>query len=1347
MKINLTFLSTFLFLFQIFGQSDDIIFDHLSIEQGLSHSSVSTIYQDSKGFLWFGTGGGLNKYDGYTFEKYHSYAKDTNSPINNLSNLIFEDRSGVFWLGSDFGYTIYNPNTNTFKKNLTYAVENHIFNFSHIHNIIQDLEGNMWFSQDSALIKLKLSTHTYSKVDFKHGKILKIIMSKEGLFYVGTSNGLYSFNPKSSDAKFESINNILQIKAITLLADKQGILIASKQGIYKYSFAKKKFIKLEYGLKESILDEVKCISNNSENIYIGTIYGLVVCNNGTHNVYTHNISNEGSLSTNTVNCILIDKSGLVWIGTSNGGINIIDKQRHRFRTFKNTPYGYKSLKNVYGLTQDSKGRLWVGTHEYGITIIDSTKNIVLNNPSKENNISKNLNGTILEIKTGSMWVATWNMGITEIEEIRPNNFNYKWIRNYANDPLSLKGWSIRYMIKSKFTGDIWICSYDAGLEKYDVKNKRFIHYSFEPNNPFYIPFKKIWCLMEDHKGNIWVGTQEGGVFMLDIQNKKVKHFAFDMKNPNSLASVSIRSLFEANDGSIWIGHSGAGLDKLNLKTGKITHFSENEGLCNEVIWSITQDQKGMIWLSTDNGISRLNPYNNTFSNFNTSDGLQGAQFNHASFNKTLKGEIMYGGINGFSIIDPMKFSIDSFVPPVVITNFKLYNATIKPGIKWENRTILNKPIYTSEELHLKYNDKIFSFEFAALDYANPEKIKYAYMMEGFENEWIQTNSDKRYATYTNLEHGTYTFKVKATNSDGVWTNLPTEIKVIIEPPFWNTIWFRFIVICIVIILLAIFYWYRVYTINKQNVLLRKLVEERTIEINKQNIELVNLNATKDKIFSIIAHDLKNPFQGILSLTTLLIDKYKEYSDEQKHQFINQIKGTSEKAFNLLQNLLNWAQTQTDSIHYEPKSIELISLIEQSVSVYKVNAEKKQIKIEFQLPSSILIYADENMISTVLRNLIGNAIKFTPESGKIIISSKLELNKVLISIIDSGIGISEEIFNKLFKIDQHISTKGTSGESGSGLGLIICKEFVEKNGGELIISKNNLGSTFGFTVPLFTQVSEKQNIVDESIKQSNIKIVDASNNQLSQQQTVIIIEDDSDIRKILVEYLKGNYQIIEAENGAVGFDLIQKYVPDLIISDVMMPIMNGFELCSKVKSNALVSHIPIILLTAQEADNYKYEGLDKGADDYIIKPFNPNLLEARIRNLIKSRAEIKKRFQSELKLQPNDIIISSLDGEFLKKAIDIIEANIDNSEFDVELFTKEMGLGRTHFYEKLKHISDLSPAEFIRMIRLKRAAQLMNDKSKTISEIMYMVGFNDTKNFRKLFKEQFGMTPSDYFKNL
>lgn len=1342
-----TFLFYTLFLISVFGQNDDIIFDHLSIEQGLSHSAVSTIFQDSKGFLWIGTGGGLNKYDGYTFERYHSYAKDTNSPINNSSNLIYEDNKGLFWLGSDFGYTIYNPNTSKFKKNMTYAIENKTYSFSHVSNILQDIDGNMWFSQDSALIKLNLSTQKYSKYHFKKGRILNVLNSKEGAFYVGTPVGLFTFYPGKNESEFECINSNINIKSMSTIPNGEGILIASKQGIYKYFFANKQFEYLHFGLSQNRLNEAQCITNTDEIIYIGTQNGLIICQNGTYNQYTHNISNDGSLSANSVNSILIDKSGLIWIGTSNGGINIIDKQRHRFKTLKNTPYGYKTLKNIYGVLQDSKGRIWVSTHEYGITIIDSNSYVALRNNSNENNLTKNLNGTILEIKPGTYWVATWNMGITEITEPLPFKFKYKWIRNYANDTNSLMGWSVRHMIKSKFTGDIWICSYDFGLEKYDVQSHRFIHYSFEPKSPFYIPFKKIWCLMEDHKGNIWVGTQEGGVYMIDIKNKKTIHYAFDLKNSNSLASVSIRSLFESTDGNIWIGHSGAGLDVLNVETGKITHYSENEGLCNEVIWSITQDQIGMIWLSTDNGISRYNPQKQSFTNFNTADGLQGVQFNHASFNKSSKGELMYGGINGLSIVDPMKFRIDSFMPPVVITNMKLFNTTIKPGMLWEKRLILKKPIYNSNEVHLKYNDKIFSFEFAALDYANPNKIQYAYMMEGFDNEWITTNADKRYATYTNLEHGTYTFKVKATNSDGIWVLQPTEIKVIIEPPFWNTIWFRFIIICLVISLLAIFYWYRVYTINKQNILLRKLVAERTQEINKQNIELVNLNATKDKFFSIIAHDLKNPFQGILALTTLLIDKYKDYTEEQKQQFISQIKGTSEKAYNLLQNLLHWAQTQTNSIIYTPKDIELVNLVEQCISVYQVNANKKQVRILTELPESILVYADENMLNTVIRNLISNAIKFTPESGKILIKSKLEDDKVRLNIIDFGIGISEEIIGKLFKIDQHISTKGTSGETGTGLGLIICKEFIEKNKGTLYITKNEQGSTFAFTVPLFIMDSKQKNINFNEKDPIKTEIQSPNSVLNSDLKTIVIVEDESEIRIALVAYLKSDYTIIEAENGAIGYEIIQKSMPDLIISDVVMPLMDGFELCAKVKSNAQISHIPIILLTAQDADIYKFEGLDKGADDYIIKPFNPNLLEARIRNLIKSRAEIKKRFQSELKLQPKDIIISSLDGTFLKKAIEIIESNLDNSEFDVEIFTKEMGLGRTHFYEKLKHISDLSPAEFIRMIRLKRAAQLMHDKSKTISEIMYMVGFNDVKNFRKLFKEQFGVTPSEYIKNI
>ena len=723
-----------------------------------------------------------------------------------------------------------------------------------------------------------------------------------------------------------------------------------------------------------------------------------------------------------------------------------------------------------------------------------------------------------------------------------------------------------------------------------------------------------------------------------------------------------------------------------------------------------------------------------------------------------------------------------------VPEIRIKSKPLHPGDSINGRVILDRSILLTNTIRLTYKENDVSFQFTGMHYANPGKNRFEYKLENFDKEWKETDAESRLAVYTNLPAGSYILKVKACNNDGIWGDTDAELRVIITPPFWDTWWFKIIVVLLIIILVSYYFMNRAIQAERQQKALAHLVDEQTAELKAQaeklqeyNTELVNtneelelltqelrtqseelfvtneslmkLNATRDKLFSIIAHDLRNPFQAILSITEMLQKNFRQYNDTEKFTFVQSLVSSSRSAYNLLDDLLEWSRSQSENVPFEPQHFALHDIILPTLKVLGLQAEAKKITITNTVKPFIKAYADKNMALTVFRNILSNAIKFTPEFGCISISATENEPHAEIMITDNGVGMSDETIHQLFRIDKKQLQTGTTGETGSGLGLIICKDFVEKNHGQLLVnSTQGKGSTFTICLPLtsnyFASTARMKDEAAIKLKEENKDqpADSAESTTDTKKYLILLIEDNANIRLSINAAMTDQYLMQEAENGKSGLEKAFDLIPDIIISDVVMPEMDGLELCRSLKNDQRTCHIPIILLTAKSTDTNKIIGLEMGADDYITKPFNMQVLETRVRNLIRNRELLRNRYCMEYNLSPQSVSANATDQKFIDHILELMDKHLSDEKYDVDTFARDLGMSRRQLYRKFAALYGLSVNEFMKDYRLKQAAKMLVEKKLSISEIAFATGFTSLSYFSNLFHKKFGMTPSGFIEN-
>jgi Signal transduction histidine kinase len=1019
--------------------------------------------------MWIGTSDmGLNKFDSYQISLYQYHENQPGSISNNSVTCIFEDREKNLWVGTQNGLNLFKTATESFTVFKNDTTNKNSLGSSFITSIIEDKTGNIWIACDR---KGGLNKWVPEKKGFIHYKIpnseddspfnsmTSISEDSNGDLWIGSrGRGIYCFHPESEkfiiydDPAIDFGNNLPQ----NVFVDNQGLIwIASRGGLYSFDPSTSKFE--HFGTKA----DGKGTSNNlvRQVIQKDENHLLIAVNQSGLNIFDkksrtfeyigYDEENEEGLNSPSVYVIYIDYENILWVGTPDGGVNYYNPQKEKFKRFIHKANNPNSIPYniVVCFYEDSEGFIWIGTAGEGVSLFDPKTESFTNyqfDPSNPYSISGNAIRCITEDKEKNIWIGTWNSGLNRFNRKTGKFYHFLPDKNNLSSISSKSFWQIR----TDHNDNIWLGGTETGIDVFNKENGVIKRFRADPDNPNSLSNNTVRFIYEDPERNVWICTNNG-INLYDSINNTFKVYA-------NFPDNDIRAFCKDKSGNLWAGTFQHGMVLFKTDGSLVKIYNTTNGLPNNTIHAIVEDNNNNLWISTNNGISKFNYKTQRFRNYNLIDGLQGNQFYPESFLKAHDGEIYFGGYYGFNSFYPDSLKDNELIPPVYITDFQIFNKKVPVGVQGSP---LKNHISEAKEITLSWRQSVFSFGFTAINYTHPEKNQYAYMMEGFEKDWNYADAARRYVTYTNLDPGEYTFKVKASNNDGVWNETGTSIRIIVLPPWWNTWWFRLIIFCAIIFLIVSIYLSRVRHFKNQKILLEKLVAMKTSELNE-------LNASKDKFFSIIAHDLKGPFGAIIGFSDILKEEIESGDPAENKEHARLINISAVQTFRLLENLLEWANSQTGKILFNPVSINLMELFNEEFSMLSDMAAGKNIEIKNFFPDNLTIIADKNMIKTVLRNLISNAIKFTHKNGKVEVKAMIANKHVEISVSDSGIGMTKETIAKLWRIDTNLSTRGTENEEGTGLGLFLCKEFVKKHDGKIWVeSEPGKGSTFKFILPL------------------------------------------------------------------------------------------------------------------------------------------------------------------------------------------------------------------------------------------------------------------------------------------
>ena len=1372
-------ISSILFLSHVpivtIAQAPKLKFKRITNEQGISNTTIEAILQDKRGFMWFGTRDGLNRYDGYQAVVYRFDNKDSNSISDNYIQYIYEDLQQNLWIGTSNGLNKFNAAKNNFTRYKHSVTNSKSISSNNITSIFQDKKERIWISSLGGGINLfnpkDNSFTTYTKRPGQPGSLNNnnvncIFEDSRGSCWVGTESGLQHFNRE--DGTFETIdilpgtNSRRQNYSIRIIKeDKQGNLIlgTNDNGIIIFNTQFKTF--KQYSYNETT--PLSLASNLVRSVLVGKNGSIWVgCVNGGLNLfdpvsekffnYQNQPDNPHSLSQRTVSALFEDSQGNLWAGTHRGGVNLYMPDTEKFNLFKQQPESNSlSYNDVKGFCEDRNGNIWIGTDGGGLNLFNRKQNTFRHykySPFDSKTIGSNEVLDITEDSDGDIWVSTWGGGLCLYNKATDN------FTRFAHNPGDTNSVSSSYiqMVFEDSKKRLWVATYFGGINLLDKKSKTFSRIT-KGNKNTSVLGNNIISINEDKTGNIWIGTDDGGLNCLTAGTKEFTHyFNNDEKKPD------LRIIFIDSKGRIWIGQTGLYL--FNQKENLFTNYTDKGGLSTEFIKGIVEDSKGNFWISTSNGITFFNPETISYKKYNPADGLQGLEFEANSFLKTKEGLIFFGGVNGFNMFYPSDITTNTFIPPVYVTDFQVFNKKVTIG---EKGSPLDSDISFTNRINLSHKQTTFSFGFAALNYTASENNHYAYKLENWDKDWINAGTEKK-ASYTNVSPGHYTFRVKASNNDGVWNENGYSIAVTITPPFWATWWFR--LVALILLASAITWFYK----------FRRKLEIRKLEENKKE----EMHQLQLQFFTNISHEFRTPLSLILGPIEKL---QKEDPESASNHYYSVIHRNANRLMNLINELMDFRKAESGALKLNVMQGNLDSFLKEISEEFSDLADEKQIAFTVRVKETHdETWFDRQILEKIIINLLSNSFKYTGNGGTVTVEAFTSLEKftpsfqnklafqndykgthcLYIRVVDTGIGISKESIEHLFERYYKISET----HLGSGIGLAFVKSLVTLHKGDIhVYSERNKGTEIIVAIPCTKKdysenerwmknrevVARLESITskydDVSVVQRDEKTRMVNDFPASSRLNILIVDDNDELRQFLRESLDRNYIISEAVDGKSGYDKAKEEFPDLIISDVMMPEMDGYEFCKKVKEDIEISHIPFLMLTAKDALDSKIEGIESGADFYFSKPLSIELLELTIRNIFTQKQKLKEKYLKDGYAEVKDLAHSSRDKLFLDELISIIESQLGNPEMNIAYVSTQIGMSRTKLYHKIKGLTGQSINDFIRTIRLKKAAQLMTEDNASISDIMYSVGIQTQSYFTRAFKNEIGKTPKQFLKDL
>lgn len=1326
----------------------NVRFDHLNITNGLPQNTVNCIEQDNFGFIWLGTRNGLSRFDGYEMRNYYNIDNDSLSLTNNFIISLHKDKSGRLWILNEEGICRYDRSNDKFKR----------YNLWTGHNVVR---GNLFcetesgrlfvstfnevyeYSPDNDKFILLINKSILNSVSFS--SIFSLDVDNNDILWLGTQNGirLYDLTNKEfiNNIYTEKLNKTLlnnQINRLFIDQEKRIWIGTSENGVFVFNA--KTGTMSQFSTKNGLTNNnIGAFSrDNNNNIWIGTEQGINVIDKNLKIIQKieQNASDLSNLSDNAIYSIFLDNAKNIWVGTFFGGLNIFYKGSENFTIY---PFGFLgkhlSGKAVRQIIANDPQSLWIATEDGGLNFLDRKTGEIKHFQTNKDKISLSYHNvhSLLKDKNNNLWIGTFTGGLNCYNLLNKKMKYYSIVRN------SLPAISVFSLVEDNHSV-IWAGT-PSGLLHYVPEKDMFIR-----TENSILSHEFIYSLFQDTNGYLWIGTRSNGLFRMDIESKDVKRIQLFGKYENFVTFIT-----EDAKKQIWVGTNNAGVVCINQK-GEEKNLTIKNGLPSNSIKGIVEDDNGKIWLSTEAGLCCYSPNNQNVENYTINDGLPINQFNFSSVFKAADGELFFGTIDGL-----ISFNPDALLPTkktfnIEITDFKIKGKKVETGIK---NSPLKKVISVTDKISLSHDQaSSFSFEFTGLNYRYASSAIYAIRLLGADHDW-QIINKQRQVLFSNLPEGTYTLQIKA-SVDGInWDESGMRsLDIVIKPPYWKS-WWAYI---FYFILLATVGYFTMRIIRARIQLRMKLQTEHA-----EKLQLEELNRHKINFFTFITHDLKTPLTLILSPLQRLINSNK-VSEEVK-QKLNVISRNANRMNNLIDEIMIFSKIEMKQMKILVKKGDVLSFISEIAGFFEMIALEKDIEFVLDIPTNQkkIVWFSPSNLERIIYNLLSNAFKYTSPNGIISLSANIEYSNnqtfLNINVEDSGRGIPKHLLGKIF--DNYYQVEKKDENQGTGIGLALTKVLVNMHKGTIrAVSEPSIGSKF----IVHLNVSESAFEYDEkSTEGINNEMIDSNKSYLldsvklfsdtirnpevkkTKKMKILIIEDNTEMNDYLVEIFSSSFDVVKAFDGNDGFEKVNSNTPDIIISDIMMPIMDGIELSKKLKSNLLFSHIPIVLLTAKTMEADFTEGYSSGADAYIVKPFNSENLELLVNNLLKTRQRNIERFNENEDTDIKEIVSNPRDEKFMSDLVILIMDNIRNEDFGVTEITSEMAVSRSLLHIKLKKLADVSITEFIKQIKMKEARKLLL-AGNNVSETSFAIGISDPNYFTKCFKKYTGFTPSEFIKN-